>query len=95
MINICVPHQGKEVEVAIATKVQKEEKQKGDLMENNAEAMEYSSEDFSDDNIEDLNYAGYKNKKRRVSGAVFVTLFERQWCSARTPKMIKVEGFST
>ena len=56
------------MEVSVATKVQKEEKQKGDLMENNAEAMEYSSEDFSDDNLEDLNYAGYKNKKRRVGG---------------------------
>ena len=58
------------MEVSVATKVQKEEKNKGDLMENNAEAMEYSSEDFSDDNLEDLNYAGYKNKKRRVRKGV-------------------------
>jgi hypothetical protein len=59
--------QGKEIEVAVATKVEKEAKQKGDLMANDAEAMEYSSEDISDDDLDDMNYAGYKNKRRRVS----------------------------
>ncbi|KAL5261797.1 hypothetical protein ACHWQZ_G007485 [Mnemiopsis leidyi] len=56
---------GKEIEVAVATKVEKEAKQKGDLMANDAEAMEYSSEDISDDDLDDMNYAGYKNKRRR------------------------------
>ena len=35
-------------------------------MANDAEAMEYSSEDISDDDLDDMNYAGYKNKRRRV-----------------------------
>lgn len=53
--------------MAVATKVKKEATKKGDLLANDAEAMEYSSEDISDDDLEDINYAGYKNKKRRVS----------------------------
>ena len=28
--------------------------------------MEYSSEDISDEDLDDMNYAGYKNKRRRV-----------------------------
>ena len=63
--NLCFL-KGKEIEVAVATKVEKEAKQKGDLMANDAEAMEYSSEDISDDDLVDMNYAGYKNKRRRV-----------------------------
>ena len=63
--------QGKEVEVAVASKVIKESKKKGDLMANDAEMMEYSSEDISDDDLDDMNYAGYKNKRRRVRDLIF------------------------
>ena len=61
--------------MAVATKVSKESKKKGDLMANDAEAMEYSSEDISDEDLDDMNYAGYKNKRRRVSHVVMGECF--------------------
>lgn len=51
--------------------MEKEAKKKGDLMANDAEAMEYSSEDISDDDLDDMNYAGYKNKRRRVTLIIY------------------------
>ena len=42
-------------------------------MANDAEMMEYSSEDISDDDLDDMNYAGYKNKRRRVRDLIFLS----------------------
>ena len=47
-------------------KPKEEGKKKGLLMSNDNDAMEYSSEDVSEDDLDDMNYAGYKTKKKRV-----------------------------